>query len=126
MVPKQGDSPDSLDLVPVIFAANIEEAEFYRTLLADAGIQAFIDTDVQDQPARPDKGIAVLILAETLDEASDIITAREELDAHILAHPDDVDIDDEDDDELSSPSLDDDTAEDEDLFFRKDPFGAED
>ena len=122
--PEQADNPDSSDLVPVIFAANTQEAGFYQTLLADADIPAFIDTDAAGRPSRPDKGIAVLVSAEMLDEASDIITAREELDAHILANPEEAELDD-DDDELTGPSLDDDTVEDEDIFFRKDPFGDE-
>ena len=122
--PEQADNPDSSGLVPVIFAANTQEAEFYQTLLADADISTFINPDVDKGPSRPDKGIAILVSAEMLDEASDIITAREELDAHILASPEDVEFDD-DDDELIGPSLDDDTVEDEDIFFRKDPFGDE-
>ncbi len=121
--PEPGGEPDYSDPVPVIFAANTDEADFYQTLLADADIQAFVDSDLQGRPPRPDKGIAVLVSAEMLDEASDIITAREEMDAHILAHPEDVD---EDDEDLDLPSLDADTVEDEDIFFRKDPFGDED
>ena len=95
-------------------------------MLADADIPTFIDTDAAGRPSRPDKGIAVLVSAEMLDEASDIITAREELDAHILANPEEAEFDDEDDEELTGPSLDDDTVEDEDIFFRKEPFGNED
>ena len=124
--PEPGGEPDYSDLVPVIFAANTDEAEFYQTLLADADIQAFIGTDLQGRPPRPDKGIAVLVSAEMLDEASDIITTREELDAYILAHPEDVGFDDDEDDDLDGTSLDADTAEDENVFFRKDPFGDED
>ena len=76
--------------------------------------------------AQPEKGIAVLVSSEMLDEASDIITAREELDAHILANPEDREFDDDDEDELSGPGLDDDTVEDEDMFFHRDPFGDAD
>ena len=130
MVRKQDDpdrshNPDPLDLVPVIFAANTQEADFYQTLLADADIPTFIDTDADGRSSRTDKGIAILVSAEVLDEASDIITAREELDAHILANPEEAEFDDEADDELIGPSLDDDTVEDEDIFFRRDPFGDE-
>ena len=118
--------PGPSDLVPVVFAANKEEAEFYQTLLADADIEAFIDTDVQGHAVKPDKGIGVLVSAEMLDEAADIITAREELDAHILSGPEDTESDDDEDDELTAPSLDDDTVEDEDVLFRRDPFGDDD
>ena len=124
--PSRSDNPDPLDLVPVIFAANTQEVEFYQTLLADADIPTFIDTDADGLSARTDKGIAILVSAEVLDEASDIITAREELDAHILAHPEEHEFDDEDDDELTGSSLDDDTVQDEDIFFHKDPFGDDD
>ncbi|NIA07782.1 MAG: hypothetical protein GWP14_09165 [Actinobacteria bacterium] len=124
--PEQGDNPDSSGLVPVIFVANTKEAGFYQTLLADADIPAFIDPDADGRSSRPDKGIAVLVSTEMLDEASDIITAREELDAHILSSPEEGEFDDDVDDELTGPSLDDDTVEDEDIFFRTDPFADED
>lgn len=42
-------SPESSDLVPVVFAADRVEAEFYQALLADADIQANIDTDEGQQ-----------------------------------------------------------------------------
>ena len=62
--------------------------------------------------------------AELLDEASDIITVREEMEAHVLAGPDGHDTADEDDDEeeLTATHPDDDNVEEEDLFFRRDPF----
>ena len=120
------NDPHSSDLVPVIFAANTEEAQFYQTLLADADIQTFIDTDVDGRSARSDKGIAVLVSAEMLDEASDIITAREELDAHILAGPEAPEFDDDEEDELTGTTLHDDTMDDEDTLFRRDPFANDD
>lgn len=117
--------PDPSDLVPVMFAANKAEAEFYQTLLADADIQATIDTESHDRIV-PGKGIAVLVPAELLDNASDIITVREQMEEHILAGPDDRDRDDDDEENLTAPHLAADiTDEEEDLFFRRDPF-AED
>ena len=112
------------DILPVMFAANKAEAEFYQMLLADAGIQAVIDVEVKDQAGQPGKGIAVLVQAEQLDEASDIITAREEIDEHILADPESP-VQDEDKEELTPPNLDEETAEDEDLFFGPEPFAEE-
>ena len=112
------------DTLPVMFAANRAEAEFYQMLLADAGIQAVIDVEVEDQTGQPGKGIAILVAAEQLDEASDIITAREEIEEHILAGPEAPGLD-EDEDKLTAPSLDDETAEDEDLLFRPDPLADE-
>ena len=121
-------SPESSALVPVIFAANRAEAKFYQTLLEDAGIQATIDTDADQQTGRPGKGVAVLVHPELLDDATDVITVREEMEAHILAGPDGRDKDDdEDEEELSPRRLDDDNTEDEeDILFRRDPFMDED
>ena len=119
--------PKSSGLVPVTFAANRVEAEFYQTLLADADIQAVIDTDVDQQISLPSKGIAVLVPAELLDDATDIITVRAEMEAHILAGPDGRDKDaDEDEEELTHPHLDDDNDDGEDFLFRCDLFMDED
>ena len=114
--------------MPVIYAANRVEAEFYQTLLADADIQAVIDSDVDRQIGISGKGIAVLVRAELLDAATDIITVREEMEAHILAGPDGRDKDaDEDEEELTHPHLDDDNTEDgEDFLFQRDLFVDED
>ena len=122
--PSGGLEPDSSALVPVIFAANKAEAEFYQTLLADADIQAAIDTEAEARSGRVGKTVAVMVSPELLDAASDIITVREEMEAHILAGPDDRDKDDdEDDEELITPHLNDDDSEDEEGFlFRRDPF----
>ncbi len=116
--------PKSSGLVPVIYAANRVEAEFYQTLLADADIQAVIDADADQQIGISGKGIAVLVPAELLDGATDIITVREEMEAHILAGPDGRDKDaDEDEEELTHPHLDDDNTEDgEDFLFHRDLF----
>ncbi len=121
---EQASEPDprSSDLVPVVFAANRTEAEFYQTLLADADIRADIDTDVDEQSGQVGKGVPVLVPHERLDEASDVITVREEMEAHILAGPDDRDREDEDEEELTATQPDDDTVEEEDLLFRRDPF----
>ena len=108
------------DVLPVMFAANKAEAELYQMLLADAGIQAVIDVEAEEQAGQPGKGIAVLVPAEQLDEASDIITSREEIEEHILADPE-APVQDEDEEELTAPSLNDEPIEDEDLFFRPDP-----
>ena len=86
---------------------------------------AFLD-DVKKLSGRPDKGIAVLVSSEALDDASEIITTREEMDAHILAHPDDGDFEDDDDDEdYGDPDLGED-IDDEDMLFHKDLFDDED
>ena len=121
--------PGYSGLVPVVFAANRAEAEFYQTLLADADIQADIDTDLDQQSVQPGKGVAVLVPAESLDDATDIITVREEMEAHILAGPDgpDKDSDEDDEEELTPPHLDDDNIEDgENFLFRRDPFMDDD
>src|SRR3972149_4114579 len=98
----KGSEPDPSDFLPVMFAANRAEAEFYQTLLSDANIQAIIDTEAVERTGQRDKGIAVLVPAEQLDEASEIITAREEIEEHILASPEAPGLD-EDEEELSTP-----------------------
>lgn len=131
MIDKRADGqlepdPDYSDLLPVMFAANKAEAEFYQTLLADADIQAVIDIEKDKRAGQPDKGFAILVSAELFDEASDIITAREEIQEHILAGPDDREQD-GDEDGLGIADSGDDLADDEDLLFRRDPFaGGED
>ena len=119
-MPSDAD-PGSLELVPVIFAANTNEAEFYQTLLADAGIEA--DIDAEQQAPQPGRGVAILVSPDSLDEASDIITVREQMEAHVLAEPDALDTDDDDDeDELTAHPQDDDNDNEEDVLFRRDPF----
>ena len=119
---------DSSELVPVTFAANLAEAEFYQTLLADADIEVHIDSEVEDKSPPPGKGIAILVPADLLDDASEVIMAREEMETHILAGPDGHDLDDnDDDDDLSSTHVDEESIVDgEDIFFRRDPFTEED
>ena len=124
--PPAEPGPDHSDLVAVMYAANRAEAEFYQTLLADADIQVTIDTETKET-ASPGKGIAVLVPAELLDTASDIITVREEMEEHILAGPDDRDrADDDDEDHLTAPRGTDDMEDEEDLLFHRDPFVDED
>lgn len=119
-----GLNPDLSDFVPVIFAADKAEAEFYQTLLADADIQSAIDTDAETQTGRLGKGVAVVVPADLLDTAADIITVREEMEDHILAGPDERDKDvDDDEEELNASQLNDDnTEDDEEFLFRRDPF----
>lgn len=69
----------------------------------------------------------MLVPIELFDDATDIITVREEMEAHILAGPDGRDKDaDDDDEELTHPHLHDDNIEDEDIIFHRDPFMNED
>ena len=108
------------DLVPVMFAANTTEAEFYQTLLADADIEAIIGTDEDETEVTSLKGLPIMVPADRLNEASDIITARDEMDEHILAGPDALVSDDDEEDDLTGPHIDDDTEDS--LFFRREPF----
>ena len=110
---------DQTDMVPVMFAANRTEAEFYQTLLADADIEAIIGTE--DEPEGTSlKGIPIMVPTDRLNEASDVITARDEMDEHILAGPDALVSDDDEEDDLTGPHIDDDTEDS--LFFRREPF----
>jgi len=113
--------PRLSDLVPVIFAADKAEAAFYKTLLADADIRAVIGTEADDLAANHIGGIAVLVQAELLDDATEIITAREEMEEHILAAPEERDAENNDEeDNLSGVHRSDDTDEEGEVFFRPD------
>ena len=122
---KLPQGPEPTDLVPVMFAANMAGAEFYKTLLEDADIEAIIGTDEDESKSGSVRGIPVLVPAERLDDASDMITAREEMDEHLLASPDYRDLDEEEEeDDLTGRVIDVDTEED--LLFRRDPFTDKD
>ena len=61
-----------------------------------------------------------MVPTDRLNEASDVITARDEMDEHVLAGPDGLDSADDEEDDLTGPQIDDDTEDS--LFFRREPF----
>jgi hypothetical protein len=69
------------ELIPVIYARNMTEAEFYRSLLEDQEIRVVIDRDKKSEKTSGLKeGIAVLVSEEDLSEAQDILERRNETD----------------------------------------------
>lgn len=93
------------DLVPVVFARDAAEADFYRVLLEDHDIHVVIAEECEASVDVPDSksGVPVLVPAEQLEEAELVIEQRTELD-------------DEKDDEV-----DDDTDDDFEDFEEIDP-----
>ena len=94
------------EFVPVIFARSAEDAEQYRQLLEDHGIEAIIGTEDFGAHINMDAveiggncGFPVLVSEICLDEASRVIANREDMNGFDL---DDEDIvEDEEDDKYS-------------------------
>ena len=118
------------DYVTAVVARNRGEAEQYRDLLSDHDIPAIVDDeelDDDDDKASRSKGIThgvqVLVPEVLLDEASEVIADREDVE--------DFDIDDEldedeDDDEDLGLDTEIDPDEDDDLFLDDDDDEYED
>ena len=90
------------ELVPVVFARSVEEAEQYRQLLEDHDIEAIIggedfETCIDVEAARGKRahGLPVLVPETCLDEAGEVIANREELDEFDLNDKDDEEDEDE-------------------------------
>ena len=84
--------------VPVAVARSDEQAQEYRELLADHGIEVLVGFDEWEahgepdvEPGAMDHGVPVLVLESLLDEASEVIADRE--------GDDDFDPEDEDEEE---------------------------
>ncbi len=128
-LPSEGEGSQ---FVSVMFARNGEDAERYRELLEDHGVPAIIGQEhapqaLDDSPPRPSmtRGVEVMVPEELLDEASEIIADREDLD-EFTAIDDGMD-DDEDEDELdfgeeSAPGIHGAFDDDEDEEDDKDDF----
>ncbi len=106
------------EFVPAVFARSQQEAELYRQLLEDHDIDAVIGyeetEETNDAEGKMTHGMPVLVLESFLDEASEIIADREDLDEF---DTDDEFDEDEDEDEFKNygPVLDgDEDDEDED------------
>ncbi|MHC4294464.1 MAG: hypothetical protein ACYSTL_02640 [Planctomycetota bacterium] len=117
------------DFVPVVVVHSPEEAEEYRELLSDHDIPAVVDDGESvsgnetraGQKRTVSRGVSVLVPEVLLDEASEIIADREDLDEFRVDDEDDEDEDEEFDLEEAPDSeprteLDD----EEDLFFEAD------
>ena len=117
------DENGRAEFVPAVFGRSIEEAEKYRQLLDDHDIPAIIgdDEDVAEGDASRrqgmTRGVPVLVPEAMLDEASEVIADREELDEYEISE-DNLDAEDEDDEGFP-------LGEELDLEDRK-PFETED
>jgi len=96
----------SEEFVSAVVARSPEEAQRYRDLLEDHGIPALIEAENEGAGAEPPvprslrQGIPVLVPEALLDEASEVIADRENLDEFELAEEEDQEDEEEDDDEL--------------------------
>ena len=68
-----------MDFVPVLFAPDEAEAQFYKALLEDYGITVIIPEGDHEEgleqfkPTAENRGIAILVPEESLSDAKDII-----------------------------------------------------
>jgi len=105
--------------VPVIYAGDISEAEFYKSLLDDYGLTVRIEGGISDEdgtlpgPTVEDEGlrgrgegIAVLVPHGNLSEAQDIIERYSRAEDEFDEEFEDVDDDDYDGSEEFDPDLD--------------------
>lgn len=94
------------DYVPVIFAEDYSEAEFYKALLEDHGLEVRIGDGSETSVAPTEEeegdldtvtgqGVPVLVPSESLSEAEDIIDRHHEAEDEY----DDDEFDDDDDDD---------------------------
>jgi hypothetical protein len=70
------------DYIPLLYARNIEEAEYYQNLLKEHEIPVMIDEEYADviDPAATEPGIPVLVPDDHLDEAEAILDQEESID----------------------------------------------
>lgn len=104
-------------LVPVIYARTITEAEYYKGLLTSNDIPATIEEEAEPgEPAGPaGRGVPVLVPDQLLDEASEILAEHEEAEEdEELNEYEDLDGEDELDEDLEDEELDDDDDLDDD------------
>ena len=118
--------------VPVVVAHSADEAEQYCELLSDHDIPAMIGDDGlaadADNETCPNpkscisRGVSVMVPEALLDEASEIIADREDLDEFRIDDDDDENDDDEDFEleEESGIEAGEDPDSEEDLFFEED------
>ncbi|MCK4276981.1 MAG: hypothetical protein KAX78_10735 [Phycisphaerae bacterium] len=105
------------DFVPVVYARSLDDAEQYRSLLEDHDIPAMVGTDekLDDEAKRAElprrRGVPVMVPEVLLDEASEVIADREDLD-EFAPQTDETDEHEDEDDELELQEPLDDRAED--------------
>ena len=113
---KSYSNPRHEALIPAVYARNMSEAEFYRSILEDNDIPVVIEYPNQNaKTSEPVLGVPVQVPEDYLSEAQDIIEQRHLMDDEIEAefqefhdHRDDKVVDDEVDvDVLESEKKDD-------------------
>ncbi len=117
---------DASDFIPVFFAKNIEEAEFYKTLLEDHDIRAIIDEDGTMVDIEESGGdIGVLVPSDQLEEAELILEQRSNLDDDFDEELEDFDEEEDEFDDFSKIDPDEEVSEDfevDDLEDEEDDF----
>ncbi len=100
------------DLVSLLFASNLIEAEFFKSLLEEHGVPALIETENSEVAGIPalSAGVPVLVPAELYDEAVEILAAKRR-----GGEDDDFDEDFEEEDEEAEEEDELDEYEDEDF-----------
>lgn len=105
------------DFVPVVYARSLDDAEQYRSLLEDHDIPAMVgadeklDDDAKRAELTPRRGVPVMVPEVLLDEASEVIADREDID-EFAPQTDETDEHEDEDDVLELQVPLDDRAED--------------
>lgn len=83
------------DFVAVLFARNILEAGFYKTLLEDHDITVLLDQDSDEnvELSHSGQGVPVLVPSEQLEEAELVVEQRSEVEEEFEAEFEDFDED---------------------------------
>jgi len=86
------------DYIPIVFAHNLAEAEFYKVLLEDHDISAIVKESEDDFDEYPEsgQGVSVLVPSEQVEEAELVLEQRNEIDDGF--EEDNEEQDDQDDD----------------------------
>ena len=120
---KNSPEDKSEEFVAVVYARSLEEAEQYRELLDDHDIPAMFGTNASEDeegkltrraPVRTSsRGIPIMVPEVMLNEASEVIASREELE-DFATEDDEFEDDDEEEGEDEASESDDEELEEED------------
>ena len=100
-----------VDFIQLMIAASISEAQFYKTLLEDHDITVKVEPVAEEfddsvELSNLAKGIPLLVPSEQLEEAELIIEQRSSIDEEFDEPYDELDDDDDDFSQFSTPLLD--------------------
>lgn len=116
---KQENPAEGQEFVPVVFARSDDEAEEYRQLLEDHEIDVAVGFEELDErgecvaeTTRNRRGVPVLVPEIYLDEASEIISERDDLEDEFELDGNEDETEDEEDEDDFSLELD----EEEEIF----------